>query len=82
MDSTQKAVNGTVRMKFYKGNGIVNGMKSESSVYNKALATYSAGDIFDQSASVSSSRSGACRSNMETDAFGEERQSHRRLHHC
>lgn len=52
MDSTQKAVNGTVRMKFYKGNGIVNGMKSESSVYNKALATYSTGDIFDQSASV------------------------------
>ncbi len=52
MDSTQKVVNGTVRMKFYKGNGIVNGMKSESSVYSKALATYSAGDIFDQSASV------------------------------
>jgi argininosuccinate synthase len=52
MDSTQKAVSGTVRMKFYKGNGTVNGMKSESSVYNKALATYSAGDIFDQSASV------------------------------
>ena len=52
MDSTQKSVNGTVRMVFYKGNCIINGMKSESSVYSKALATYSAGDIFDQSASV------------------------------
>ena len=52
MDSTQKSVNGTVRMKFYKGNCIVNGMKSDSSVYSKALATYSTGDIFDQSASV------------------------------
>ena len=44
MDSTQKSVNGTVRMVFYKGNCIING--------SKALATYSAGDIFDQSASV------------------------------
>jgi len=52
MDSTQKAVSGTVRMKFYKGCGAVNGMKSENSVYSKALATYSSGDIFDQSASV------------------------------
>lgn len=52
MESTQKAVNGTVRMVFYKGNCIINGMKSDSSVYSKALATYSAGDIFDQSASV------------------------------
>ncbi|WP_281678666.1 argininosuccinate synthase [Synergistes jonesii] len=52
MDSTQKNVNGTVRMKFYKGNCIVDGMKSDSSVYSKALATYSTGDIFDQSASV------------------------------
>lgn len=51
-ESTQKAVNGTVRMKFYKGNGIINGMKSESSVYSKSLATYSAGDQFDQTASV------------------------------
>ena len=52
MDSTQKTVNGTVRMKFYKGNAIINGMKSDTSVYSKELATYSAGDIFDQSASV------------------------------
>ena len=27
-------------------------MKSDTSVYSKSLATYSAGDIFDQSASV------------------------------
>ncbi|MEG1501914.1 MAG: argininosuccinate synthase [Synergistaceae bacterium] len=52
MDSTQKSVNGVVRMVFYKGNCIVNGMKSDTSVYSKALATYSDGDVFDQSASV------------------------------
>ena len=39
-------------MKLYKGNCIIDGMKSDTSVYSKSLATYSAGDIFDQSASV------------------------------
>ncbi|MGI6443103.1 MAG: argininosuccinate synthase [Synergistaceae bacterium] len=52
MDSTQKSVNGTVRMSLYKGNATVNGMKSDTSVYSKELATYSTGDIFDQSAAV------------------------------
>lgn len=52
IDTTQQYVSGTVRMKFYKGNGVVNGMKSDSSVYRKDIATYSEGDIFDQSASV------------------------------
>ena len=52
VEVTQKSVNGTVRMKLYKGNCIIDGMKSDTSVYSKSLATYSAGDIFDQSASV------------------------------
>lgn len=52
MDATQKSVNGTVRMILYKGNATVNGMKSDTSVYSKELATYSAGDIFDQAAAV------------------------------
>jgi argininosuccinate synthase len=52
MDKTQQNVNGTVRMKFYKGNGVVDGMKSDNSIYRKDLATYSTGDTFDQSASV------------------------------
>ncbi|MDO4987964.1 MAG: argininosuccinate synthase [Synergistes sp.] len=51
-EATQKNVNGTVRMYFYKGNCVIDGAKSETSVYSKALATYSTGDIFDQSASV------------------------------
>lgn len=52
INTTQEHVNGTVRMKFYKGNGVVNGMKSNSSVYRKDLATYSEGDTFDQSAAL------------------------------
>lgn len=52
IDTTQQYVNGTVRMQFYKGNGVVNGMKSDNSVYRKDIATYSEGDIFDQSAAL------------------------------
>lgn len=52
IDTTQQYVSGTVRMQFYKGNGVVNGMKSDNTVYRKDIATYSEGDIFDQSAAV------------------------------
>lgn len=50
IDTSQQYVSGKVRMKFYKGNCVVNGMKSDNSVYRKDIATYSEGDIFDQSA--------------------------------
>ena len=40
IDSTQTQVTGTVRVKLFKGNVIVNGRKSPFSLYNEALATY------------------------------------------
>jgi argininosuccinate synthase len=49
VDETQKAINGTVRLKLHKGNCAVVGRKSPNSAYNKALATYEEGDKFDQS---------------------------------
>jgi argininosuccinate synthase len=49
MDSTQKSVNGTVRVKLYKGSCAVVGRKSPDSAYKKELATYEEGDKFDQS---------------------------------
>ncbi|MDR0513787.1 MAG: argininosuccinate synthase [Coriobacteriaceae bacterium] len=45
--TTQGDINGTVRLKFYKGNCIVVGRKSESSLYDFALATYDEEDVFD-----------------------------------
>lgn len=52
VDVTQAVVNGVVRVMLYKGQAVVEGMKSESAIYRKDLATYSEGDSFDHSASV------------------------------
>jgi len=46
INETQKVVNGTVRLKFYKGSCQVVGRKSPNSLYEKGLATYEAGDTF------------------------------------
>ncbi|GBG96819.1 argininosuccinate synthase [Lactococcus termiticola] len=53
LDATQTVVNGTVKIKLYKGNAIPVGRKSASnSLYNEALATYTSADQFDQAAAV------------------------------
>ncbi|HLU21496.1 MAG TPA: argininosuccinate synthase [Bacillaceae bacterium] len=49
---TQQYVNGTVRVKLFKGHAIVQGRKSPNSLYDEKLATYTKEDQFDQSASV------------------------------
>lgn len=48
IDSIQKEVNGTVRLKLYKGNCIVTGRKSPNSLYNPQLATFESEKIFNQ----------------------------------
>ena len=50
--STQDAVTGLVRCKFYKGTCTVVGRKSDYSLYDYALATYDKGDAFDHEASA------------------------------
>ncbi len=52
VQSTQRHVNGTVRMKLHKGTSSVVGRKSDESLYNYQLATYDKADTFDASASV------------------------------
>ena len=51
VQSTQRFVTGTVRLKLFKGCCSVVGRKSPFSLYNYGLATYDKGDVFDQSAS-------------------------------
>ena len=51
INSSQRYVSGTVRMKLHKGNYVVVGRKSPYSLYDLSLATYDKGDVFDQSAS-------------------------------
>lgn len=52
LKETQQYVNGTVRVKLFKGHAIVEGRKSANSLYDEKLATYTKEDEFDQSASV------------------------------
>jgi len=51
VESTQRYVTGTIRVKLFKGNCQIVGRKSPYSLYDYSLATYDKGDAFDQSAS-------------------------------
>jgi argininosuccinate synthase len=49
VDSSQRYVTGDVRLRLHGGNVVVNGRRSEESLYDFNLATYDEGDSFDQS---------------------------------
>ena len=51
VESTQRYVTGTIRVKLFKGKCQIVGRKSPYSLYDYSLATYDKGDAFDQSAS-------------------------------
>jgi argininosuccinate synthase len=51
VESTQRYVTGTIRVKLSKGNCHVVGRKSPYSLYDYSLATYDKGDVFDHTAS-------------------------------
>ncbi len=52
IESSQRFVTGTVRLKLHKGSSTVVGRESPHSLYRHDLATYGEGDVFDQSAAV------------------------------
>ncbi|WP_240374611.1 argininosuccinate synthase [Bacillus piscicola] len=52
LQETQQNVTGVVRVKLFKGNAIIEGRKSEMSLYNEKLATYTPEDEFNQNAAV------------------------------
>ena len=51
VQSSQRYVSGTVRLKLFKGNCWAVGRKSPYALYRHELATYDQGDLFDHSAS-------------------------------
>ncbi|MCF6515729.1 argininosuccinate synthase [Lactobacillus sp. S2-2] len=51
IDDSQQYVNGVIKLKLYKGNIWVLGRKSDNSLYDENLATYTSSDSFDQEAS-------------------------------
>jgi argininosuccinate synthase len=52
IQSSQRSVNGTLRIKLFKGHSMVISRQSPDSLYNLGLATYDQGDTFDQSAAA------------------------------
>ncbi len=48
VQSTQEKVSGTVRLKLYKGNVIVEGRKSPNSLYREDFATFSEDEVYNQ----------------------------------
>jgi argininosuccinate synthase len=52
VESAQRFVNGTVRLKMHKGNLSVVGRRAPHSLYHHGLATYDKGDQFDQDAAA------------------------------
>jgi argininosuccinate synthase len=48
VESTQRTVTGTVRMKLYKGTALAVGRRSPHSLYDSALATFDADSVYDQ----------------------------------
>jgi len=49
VDEANERVSGEIRMTLHGGRAVVTGRRSEQSLYDFALATYDAGDTFDQS---------------------------------
>jgi argininosuccinate synthase len=52
VDSSQRHVEGTVRLKLFKGSSMVTGRKSAKSLYRYELATYDDADTFDSDAAL------------------------------
>ena len=52
VQSTQRHVSGTVRMRLHKGQAVAVGRTSPRSLYSYALATYDRGDQYDQGSAV------------------------------
>ncbi|GAA3604497.1 argininosuccinate synthase [Secundilactobacillus similis] len=50
LKKTQEVVSGVIKVQLFKGNVITLGRKSDSSLYDKNLATYTSADSFDQEA--------------------------------
>ena len=52
VDKVQERVTGVTRLKLFKGDCRIVGRKSPFALYEHALATYDAGDLFDHTAAV------------------------------
>ena len=72
VQSTQRHVTGTVRVKLHKGVATVVGRKSPKSLYDFSLATYDEGDQYDRTAAVGFIQIWGLPVRVQAQAQGEE----------
>ncbi len=72
IDESQKNVDGTVRLKLYKGNCIVTGRKAAKSLYLQDMATFEEGDGYRQNDADGFIRLNALRLKIFTQIFGKD----------
>jgi len=65
MDATQDTVNGTVRLKLYKGNCVPVGRKSDQSLYQESFATFEEDEVYTQADAAGFIRLNALRMTMQ-----------------
>lgn len=65
MDFAQETVNGTVRLKLYKGNCIPVGRKSDQSLYQESFATFEEDEVYTQSDAAGFIKLNALRMTMQ-----------------
>ncbi len=70
MDESQKTVNGTVRLKLYKGNCTPVGRKSDNSLYSEAFATFEEDEVYNQADAAGFIRLNSLR--MQIQAFNKK----------
>ena len=72
VDEAQKGVNGTVRLKLYKGNCTVSGRKSENSLYDEEMASFNMDDNYDQNDAEGFIKLNALRLRIHSQAFSKK----------
>jgi argininosuccinate synthase len=72
MDHAQRHVTGTVRLKLYKGNVIVQGRSSAQTLYRPDLATFEADTVYDQADAAGFIRLQALRLRVAAQAQGKD----------
>jgi argininosuccinate synthase len=75
MDEAQLPVNGTVRLKLYKGNCLVVGRKSSQSLYSPDFATFEEDAVYDQKDALGFIRLNALRLRIRALTMEKMRQS-------
>ena len=72
IDEGQKMVNGSVRLKLYKGNCFITGRKAEKSLYHEEIASFDQDGEYSQNDAEGFIRLNALRLKLFSEAYGKD----------